>query len=89
MNNMGDKEYLEDCISSQKYIASSYNSYAFECVDSQLKNDMLTILKDEQMINKQLFDQMQSNGWYQVQYAQPQQVTELAGKFSSFKNTNQ
>lgn len=89
MSKMSDKEYVQDCISSQKYIASSYNTYAFECVDTQLKNDMLTILKDEQMINKQLYDQMQTNGWYQVQYAQPQQVTELANKFSSFKSAGQ
>ena len=38
---MGEKEYLDDAISSQKLITSSYNTYANECCNNQLRADFI------------------------------------------------
>jgi hypothetical protein len=85
---MSDREYLEDCITSLKHIAEGYNNYAFECIDMQLKNDFIAILKDEQMINTLLTEQMKANGWCNQEYSQPQQMCQLKEKYDAFKNSS-
>jgi len=80
---MGDKELINDSLASQKYITSSYNTYANECVNSSLRNDMMSILNDEHAIQADIFNELQSHGWYQVQNAEPQKIMQAKSKFSS------
>ena len=79
---MGEKEILEDGLISQKHITENYNLFAGECVNEQLRSTFLNILDEEHRIQADLFCTMQNNGWYQVEPAQPQKITELRQKFS-------
>ena len=80
---LGDKDALKDCIASQKQIASSYNTFAGECVSEQLRCDFLTILDDEHRIQADLFNQASTRGWYQVKQADAAQINQLKQKFSA------
>lgn len=80
---MGDKELINDSLASQKYITSSYNTYANECVNSSLRNDMMSILNDEHAIQAEIFNELQSHGWYQTQPAEPQKIMQAKSKFSA------
>jgi spore coat protein CotF len=82
-SSMGDKERINDCLMSQKQITSSYNVYAGECVNPQLRDEMLCILKEEHDIQADLFCQMQTHGWYQVPPAEANKVQQAYQKFSS------
>ncbi len=84
MNNqtMGDKELMNDSISSQKMIESNYNTYANECVNPSLRTDFLNILKDEHDIQAELFNEMQKRGWYQVKPADPNDIAQSVQKLS-------
>ena len=80
---MWDKELINDSLASQKYITSSYNTYANECVNNSLRNDMMSILNDEHAIQADIFNELQSHGWYQVQNVEPQKIMQAKSKFSS------
>jgi hypothetical protein len=85
MNNMtmGDKEAVNDCIASQKHAAASYNTFAFECVNEQLRNEFITLIKDEHCIGAELFNDANSRGWYAVKQAPSNEVTMVRDKFKT------
>ncbi len=79
---MGEKEILQDGLISQKLIAGSYNTFAGECVNEQLRGAFLNILDEEHRIQADMFCALQQNGWYQTEPAQQQKVQMARQKFS-------
>ena len=79
---MSEKEILQDGLISQKHITDSYNTFAGECVNEQLRSTFLNILGDEHKIQADMFCDLQSNGWYQVEDAPVQKVEQARQKFS-------
>lgn len=80
---IGEKEILQDCLISQKHLTDSYNTYAGECVNEQLRTAMLNILDDEHKIQADIFCDMQSNGWYQVEQAEQQKIQQAKQKYAA------
>lgn len=80
---MTEKDILQDCLSSEKYTTTSYNTYAGECVSEQLRSAFLNILDDEHRIQADIFNEMSSKGWYAVQPADQQQLQQVKQKFST------
>lgn len=81
--SMGDVEIIDDSISSQKLITSTYNTFANECATPNLRDEFINILKDEHQIQAELFDEMQKRGWYKTQPADAQQVTQAKQKYQN------
>lgn len=81
-NILTEKEILQDGLISQKLITESYNTYAGECVNEQLRGAFLNILDDEHRIQADMFCSLQSNGWYQVEPAEQQKIQKTRQKFS-------
>lgn len=79
--NFGDREILDDLLNSQKLITGVYNTYSNECVNPQLQNDFLDILRDEHNIQFTVYNDMQKRGWYSTEAAQSQKVNETKTKF--------
>ncbi len=80
---MSEKEILQDGLIAQKHITDSYNTFAGECVNDQLRSTFLNILGDEHKIQAAMFCTMQNNGWYQVENAPQQKIDQARQKFSS------
>jgi spore coat protein CotF len=78
---LGEKEILEDALISQKQITDSYNTFAGEAVNAQLRSTMLSILDDEHTIQADLFSCLQSHGWYQPEQAEHQKIVQARQKF--------
>ena len=78
-----EKQILQDSLLSQKQITGSYNIYAGECVNTQLRTTMLDILKDEHCIQADLFSDMQSRGWYKVDQADQQKIQQAKQQLSA------
>jgi len=76
-----DQEILTDMLASQKQTASHFNIFASECVDQNLKNDMLNIFRDEQSIQTNVFCEMSKRGWYPTCPAPQQMVDQARTKF--------
>lgn len=80
---LDEKQILQDAILSQKLMTDSYNTYAGEAVNPQLRNTMLSILDDEHCIQADIFSSLQSHGWYKVEPAQQQKIVEARQKFTT------
>ena len=80
---MGDKEILQDSLQSQKHISDSYNLYAGECVNEQLRSEMLSILHDEHCIQADIFGNLQSKGWYKVEAADQMKINETRQQYAT------
>jgi len=76
-----EKEILTDCLSSQKFTTASFNMFAGECMNEQLRTTMLNILDDEHKIQADIFNHMHANGWYQVEQADQQKVMQAKQKY--------
>ncbi len=79
--NMCEKDILQDMLSSQKQITSTYNTFAGECEHTNLRDTFLGILADEHGIQTELFNEMHNRGWYQVQAADASQINAVKQKF--------
>ena len=77
-----EREMLNDFLISQKQLTSSYNSFAGECTSEQLRNTFLNILDEEHKIQADLFCDIQSRGWYQVEQADAQKIANDRQKFT-------
>ena len=78
-----EQQILQDALISEKHMTDSYNMYAGECVNEQLRNTMLNILSDVHGIQANVFSTMQQNGWYQVEPAEQQKIQKARQKFQS------
>lgn len=79
---MSDREIMDDILASQKHIASAYNISSNECVNQQLRADLLNILRDEHSMQQTVFEQMSTRGWYCPASADIQKVSAAYTKFS-------
>lgn len=77
----GDKEMLEDSLSSQKFITDGYNTFANECASAQLKTDFMNLLNEEHQIQHEIFTEMQKRGWYQMEAAEQTKINQAKQKY--------
>jgi len=83
MNNlpMKDQEMMQDVLASQKAVTGVYNTFTNECVCPALRDDFLIILREEHMIQADVFSEIQRRGWYNVMPAEQQKVQQTRQKF--------
>lgn len=79
----GDKEMLEDALSSEKFVTSTYNTFANECACDSLKSEFMNILADEHSIQHEIFKEMQNRGWYQTEAAEQSKVVNAKTKYQN------
>jgi spore coat protein F len=89
--NMGqgqleDKDILNDLLLTEKHMTSSYDTYANESSCANLRQNLLSILKEEHEIQSQLFNEMNNRGWYPAKQANPADVAAAKQQFNTMKN---
>jgi len=77
-----EKDRLTDTLITQKYIASGYNSAASESANTQLMENFMGILRDEQQIQHEIFNEMKNRGWYQPSAAKMNDITQNLSQWS-------
>ena len=80
-NAFGDREMMDDALSSQKFITEGYNSFANECATPAIKTEFMNILNEEHQIQHEMFQEMQKRGWYQTEAADQNKVTQAKQKY--------
>lgn len=76
MNNYGDKELLTDALDAQKSETTLYNTFANECLHSDLRSTFLNILQEEHDIQFDVFNIMHDSGFYPTPSAEQTKVDE-------------
>lgn len=77
-----DKDILQLALNETKHTAEALNSFILEASNEQLRRDYMTVLGDVYNQQKQVFDLMQQKGFYSVQNATADQMTQAQSKIS-------
>ena len=85
---MKDQEMLTDLLFTEKKMSSNYNEYASECVNTQLRDTFVSMLTQGHKTQSKLFQTAQKKGWYQVEQAPAQKVSQANQKFTNQAPTN-
>ena len=80
---MNDQERMTDFICSEKKMSANYDTFASECVSVPLRNDFLSIFNQSHQIQTDLFKMAQAKGWYQVEQAPQNKVSQAYTRFSN------
>ncbi len=86
---MTDQEFLTDLLMGEKKMTANYDTYASECVNTQLRDQFLQILNQNHKTQTELFNMAKEKGWYQVEQAPANKVDTAYQKFSNTKPTVQ
>lgn len=84
---MNDQERLTDFLCSEKKMTANYDAFASECVSLPLRDDFLKIFTQSHQTQTDLFKLAQSKGWYQVEQAPQNKVSQAYTKFSNQQPT--
>jgi spore coat protein CotF len=63
-NNSNDTYLCNDLLTTEKYVSNTYDTAIFEFRDTNIRNALNHIQKEEQEHGEQIFNYMQSNGMY-------------------------
>ena len=80
---MKDQERITDFLTSEKKMSANYDTYASECVNLPLRDEFLKLFNQSHMTQTELFQMAQSKGWYQVEQAPRDKVSQAYTKFSN------
>ncbi len=83
--NFGDKEKMTDLLSHQKMITNLYNTYSNECSDNALRNDFLTILREEHNMQADIFTELKKRGWYMPTEAEQTEISQAKAKYQGIQ----
>ena len=76
-----EKEILADALASEKTATDHYNTFANECVHDRVRNAILKCLEEEHEIQKNVFDEMNSRGYYPTPAADSTKLDQVKQKF--------
>ena len=67
VSNISDKDMCSDLLMTEKYVSGTYDTTIFEFKDTQVRDVLNHIQKEEQKHGESIFQYMQSNGMYNIQ----------------------
>lgn len=66
-SNLSDKDLCSDLLMTEKYVSGAYDTTIFEFRDTQVRDVLNHIQKEEQKHGEAIFQYMESKGMYNVQ----------------------
>ncbi len=82
-NKFGDREMLDDILSTEKFMTGCYNEVANECSSSSLKSEFVNILTHEHSIQHDIYKEMAERGWYNTTKAEQSKIEEAKTKYQN------
>ncbi len=79
----GDKERMTDFLSNEKFMAAQYCAQLSEAATPEVVRCLAELSADTHNAQQQLFQEMNSRGWYPVAKAQDQELTQAKQKFGT------
>lgn len=81
---MNDRDFLNDCLSTCKYLTDGLNVAVREASHQQLFTDMLQILTETHQEAREAYDLMFRKGWYTLEAEEQQKLTQAYQQFSGY-----
>ncbi len=87
MTKIGDKEIMQTLLNEHKLCAASLTNLILESSNQTLRNDTAGILNRTFQHQKNLFDIMTQKGWYSVQQASQQDISNARSEVGKIQST--
>ncbi|MBT2755036.1 spore coat protein [Mesobacillus foraminis] len=81
---MNDRDFLNDGLSTCKYLTDSLNIAVREASHEQLYNDMAEILKETHDSCRNMFNLMFQHGWYKMEAEDQKKIDQAHKQFSNY-----
>ncbi|MBU8906628.1 spore coat protein [Desertibacillus haloalkaliphilus] len=83
---MNDRDFINDQLSTEKYMTSSYSVAMNEASHEGLYRDIATIANETQDCQRNLFNLMFKKGWYSFEAEPQQKLNQSYQQFSGYNN---
>lgn len=83
---MNDRDFLNDGLSTCKYLTDSLNIAVREASHEQLHADMQLILNETHNSCRELYNLMFQNGWYKLEAEEQQKLQQAQQQFSGYSS---
>jgi len=82
---MNERDFLNDILTTEKYFGSSYGVAINEMSHQSLFQDISNIANESQLMQRELYNLMFQKGWYGLEKAQLEDLTQSYQQFSGYK----
>ncbi len=79
----GEKERMTDLLFNEKHLASQYCSFLSEAATPEVIRCLSELLADTHNAQQEIFQEMNSRGWYPVTKAEDTKVAQAKQKFTA------
>ncbi|WP_100400141.1 spore coat protein [Bacillus sp. FJAT-44742] len=83
---MNDRDFLNDILTTEKYMTSSYSIALNEASHESLYQDLAAIMNETQDSQRHLFNVMFEKGWYSFDAAQQNSLQQSFQQFTGYNN---
>ncbi|NEU30116.1 spore coat protein [bacterium LRH843] len=83
---MSERDFLNDMLSTEKYMTSSYGIVLHEASHDQLYQDLSNIFQETQNCQRDLYNMMFRKGFYALEAAEGQKLAQSYQQFSGYSN---
>ncbi|MGJ7918928.1 spore coat protein [Neobacillus sp. LXY-4] len=84
--DMNDRDFINDGLSTCKYITDSLNIAVREASHIDLHADILQILTETHEGARDLYNLMFQNGWYKLEAAEQQKIDQAFQQFNGYSS---
>ena len=78
---MTEQERLTDLLSAEKFLAGIYNGACVEAATPAVRGCLCSLLQDGHRIAEEIFNEMNTRGYYPVEKAEETKITAARQKF--------
>ncbi|MFB4166199.1 spore coat protein [Alteribacillus sp. JSM 102045] len=83
---MNDRDFLNDMLTTEKYMTDAYSTAMNEASHENLYNDMSLIFNETQNCQRNLFNLMFKKGWYSFEAAEQQTLDQSYQRFTGYNS---
>ncbi|MEJ9228490.1 spore coat protein [Peribacillus butanolivorans] len=83
---MNDRDFINDMLATEKYFCNSLSVALHEMSNHALFHDIFSVSKENQEMQRELYNLMFEKGWYSLEKAQPNSLSQTYQQFSGYKN---
>lgn len=81
---MNDRDFLNDALTTEKYISSSYSTALKEASHESLYRTIASVSQETDDCHRNLYNLMFKNGWYGLEKETPQTIQQSVQQFSNY-----
>ncbi|WP_428911109.1 spore coat protein [Niallia sp. Krafla_26] len=84
---MNDRDFLNDLLTTEKYMTDGYNTFLNEASHEALYQDLLQIFTESQNQQRHLYNLMFQKGWYKLEPEEDQKLQQKHQQFQNYMTT--